>query len=251
MGETDETDGGARRTVLLTGARGIVGAPTAEHLEQAGWVVRAFDLTDGDDILDADALERATAGCEAVVHAAAVRHDSLGTPADIVATNVLGTWHVLVAAECHRVQRVVTYSSIQVFGCSGGEGEPDYLPIDDDHPTRAARPYGMSKALVEEMCERWSRRTGIPTVVFRPAACIDDQDLGRVDPATKEFGAYVHVDDVANAAVRALEVPLTASLRLTLSAAGDVDTSRARDALGWRPARRLRRRDRLRQLLRR
>lgn len=243
--------GSARGTVLVTGARGIVGAPTAARLEQEGWDVRRFDLVDGDDILDADALDRAAAGCDAVVHAAAIRHDSLGTPTDIVATNVLGTWHALLAAEHHRVQRVVTYSSIQVFGCSNGEGEPRYLPVDDDHPALATRPYGMSKVLVEEMCELWSRRTGIPTVVFRPAACLDDRELARVEPATKELGAYVHVDDVAEAAVRALEVPLEGSVRLTLAAAGDVDTSRAREVLGWTATRRLTTRDRLRRLLRR
>jgi nucleoside-diphosphate-sugar epimerase len=52
-----------------------------------------------------------------------------GSPADIVATNVLGTWHVLAAAEQCGVSRVVYFSSAQVFGFAEGEGQPAYLPV--------------------------------------------------------------------------------------------------------------------------
>jgi nucleoside-diphosphate-sugar epimerase len=145
------------------------------------------------------------------------------------------------------MRRVVTYSSIQVFGCSEGEGDPEYLPVDEDHPRLASRPYGMSKVLVEEMCERWTNRTGIPTVVLRPVATVDDHRLARLDPAAFDLGAYVHVADVADATSRALRLPVDGHLRLALSATGDVDTSRARDALDWRPARRQTVRHRLRR----
>jgi UDP-glucose 4-epimerase len=107
-------------------------------------------------------------GCDEVVHAGAIAHDSAGSAAEIVATNVLGTWHVLLAAEKLGISRVVYFSSGQVFGFAEGQGEPAYLPVDDDHPIMASRPYGMSKRLAEEMCSAWTRRTGIPTIVLRP-----------------------------------------------------------------------------------
>jgi nucleoside-diphosphate-sugar epimerase len=66
------------------------------------------------------------------------------------------------------------FSSAQVFGFAEGEGSPAYLPIDDDHPLNASRPYGMSKRLAEEMCRAWTSRTGIPTIVFRPVMIVDD-----------------------------------------------------------------------------
>jgi nucleoside-diphosphate-sugar epimerase len=240
----------ARGVVLVTGARGLIGAQTATHLERDGWAVRRFDIVDGDDVLELDEVLAAVEGCDAVVHAAALPHDRSDTPSAVVATNVLGTWHVLEAAERQGVGRVVTYSSIQVFGCSEGEGDPAYLPVDDDHPRRACRPYGMSKVLVEEMCERWTSRTGIPTVLLRPVATVGDERLARLDPAEFEFGAYVHVADVADATVRAVERDLEGHLRLTVSAVGDVDTSRAREALGWEPTRRQTARDRLRRRVR-
>jgi UDP-glucose 4-epimerase len=131
--------------VLLTGSAGGVGRAARPALEAAGWSVQPFDLASGQDLRDPAVVLDAMDGCAAVVHAGALAHDSAGTPADIVATNVLGTWHVLVAAERRQVSRVVYFSSAQVFGCAEGEGTPAYLPIDDDHPVRAARPYGMSK----------------------------------------------------------------------------------------------------------
>src|SRR4029077_8278389 len=98
------------------------------------------------------AVRRARGGGGAGVHAGPRAHDSAGTPAEIVATNLVGTWHVLQAAEAHSVARVVYFSSAHVFGFAEGEGMPAYLPPDDAHPVRAARPYGMSKRLAEEMC---------------------------------------------------------------------------------------------------
>src|SRR3984885_11562774 len=147
--------------ILLTGSSGGVGRAARPVLEAAGWDARR--------------------GCTAVVHAGAIAHDSAGTPAEIVATNVLGTWHVLQAAEGCGVSRVVYFSSGQVFGFAEGEGTPAYLPVDDAHPLRAARPYGMSKRLAEEMCAAWTSRTGIPTIVLRPVMILSDEGLAQID----------------------------------------------------------------------
>src|SRR5206468_10372692 len=143
--------------------------------------------------------------------------------AEIVSTNVLGTWHVLLAAERCRASRVVYFSSAQVFGFAEGEGAPDYLPIDDAHPLRAARPYGISKRLAEEMCSAWTSRTGIPTVVLRPVMILDDRGVDAFTASKAELGAYVHVDDVVDAVVLALDVPLSGHHRLTLCGPGDFD----------------------------
>lgn len=132
------------RTVLVTGSSGQLGAPLAARLSASGWAVRGFDLDDGDDLRDEAAVAAAVEGCDAVVHAGALAHDTAGSPADIMATNLLGTWHVLIAAERSGVSRVVYLSSGQVFGFAEGEGTPAYLPVDDAHPLRAARPYGLS-----------------------------------------------------------------------------------------------------------
>jgi nucleoside-diphosphate-sugar epimerase len=226
---------GVHGIVLVTGARGLVGRSVAARLDADGWRVRSFDLVDGDDLRDPDAVDRATAGCRMVVHAGAVPHDSKGTPEEIEAINVGGTGHVMRSAELHGVERVVAFSSIQVFGASECEGPPIYRPIDDDHPRRASRPYGRSKVLNEDLCQEWTARTGHPTMMLRPVEIVDRRRFARLDVARMEYGAFVHVDDVADAVSRALVVAFDGHARLLLSAAGEIDTSRATAVLGWVP----------------
>jgi len=216
--------------ILVTGQRGHVGAHVAAHLERLGHEVAGYDRRDGDDLLDPAAVRRAADGCAAVVHAGALPHDTAGSPEDIMAINVLGTWHVLLAAEAAGASRVVHFSSGQVFGLADGERQPDYFPVDDAHPRRAMRPYGLSKVLSEDLCAGFTARTGIPTVALRPAWVLDPamyqpiEAEWRADPASEwtptwEYGQFVDVRDVAAAVQLALDVPLAGHHRLLLCAA--------------------------------
>jgi UDP-glucose 4-epimerase len=217
--------------VLVTGDRGHVGVPVAGFLRRCGYEVAGFDRADGADVLDLTAVRRAARGCAAIVHLAALAHDSAGSPEQIMAVNVLGTWHVLLAAETADAGRVIFFSSAQVFGIAEGERLPDYFPVDDAHPRRAARPYGLSKRLAEDLCEGFTARTGIATVCLRPVAVWDQAqytrvaDRWRARPESEwepfwEYGAFVDVRDVAAAVHQALTVPLGGHHRALLCAAG-------------------------------
>lgn len=219
--------------VLVTGSSGQVGRPLVERLRAVGSSIRSFDLDSGQDLRDESAILASAAGCDTIVHAGAIAHDAAGTPADIFATNVLGTAHVLLAAEAVGAQRVVYLSSAQVFGFADGEGTPEQLPVTDDDPLRAARPYGLSKRLAEDLCGAWTVRTGIATVVLRPVMILTDESLDGLRPGDAELGAFVHVDDVVDAIVRALHRDLVGHHRLTLCGPGPFDTRRATEVLGW------------------
>jgi UDP-glucose 4-epimerase len=144
-----------------------------------------------------------------------------------MAVNVVGTWHVLLAAEAVGAGRVVYFSSGQVFGLAEGERLPDYFPVDDAHPRRAMRPYGLSKCLAEDLCAGFTARTGIASVALRPCWVWDPEMYQRIerqwqaDPSSEwtptwEYGQFVDVRDVALAVRRALEVPLSGHHRLLL-----------------------------------
>jgi UDP-glucose 4-epimerase len=226
--------------VLVTGDRGSVGVPVAGFLRRAGYEVAGFDRIGGSDVLDLAAVSRAARGCAAIVHLAALAHDSAGRPEQIMAVNVLGTWHVLLAAEAAGVSRVISFSSAQVFGIAEGERLPDYFPVDDAHPRRAVRPYGLSKRLGEDLCQGFTSRTGIATVCLRPVAVWDQARYGQVRdqwparPSSQwdpywEYGAFVDVRDVAAAVGQALTVPLAGHHRVLLCAAGIAATAPSLD----------------------
>jgi UDP-glucose 4-epimerase len=216
--------------ILVTGHHGHVGGPVARHLADLGYDIVGFDSVDGMDLLDPGQVRDAAAGCAAVVHLAAVPHDDAGSPEHIMAVNVLGTWHTLLAAEAVGVGRFIYFSSAQVFGTAGGERYPDYLPLDDAHPRRAMRAYGLSKCLAEDLCAGFTARTGIPSVALRPVWVWRPEQYQRMEERWRsapesewepfwEYGGFVDVRDVATAVELALTVPLTGHHRALLCAA--------------------------------
>ena len=209
--------------ILLTGSEGFIGRVLTATLSEAGFEVIRFDATLGQDVRDPDSVQGAMRGCQTAVHLAA-----LTQPApELGAVNVLGTWNVLQAAASAGVERVICMSSVNALGILMGERHPDYLPIDDQHPSYAGRPYSLSKWLAEEMCAGFSRETGLATVCLRPPAVWDDAKRERVlaeraaDPEREwtpfwEYGAYLDVRDLADAVARSIAAPLSGHHRMLL-----------------------------------
>jgi UDP-glucose 4-epimerase len=188
---------------------------------------------------------------------------------------VLGTWHVLLAAEAARISRVIYLSSGKALGML--ERAPDYLPIDDEHRGRPTSAYGLSKWLAEEMCAAFTERTGVDTFCLRPVAVYDAEGYecaSRRSPDARASGdgwsMGVHIDlrDVASAILKAIDSPARGHQRLLLCAADTdeklptrelvarhmprvpwrggaefdrdpyralVDVTRAANVLGWKP----------------
>lgn len=247
-GTDEELVGCAAVRVLVTGNRGLVGPAVTAALTSAGHHPVGFDLADGHDVRDAADLERMSAGCDGIVHLAAVDEpvdepdlarfgpNTTGTDALVFETNVLGTGNVLRTAERRGIARVVVLSSVDVLGCFGG-ARPDYLPLDDRHPARPVGAYGMSKWLVEQLCAAATAATGVCTVCLRPPGVFTEEiyagirQARRDDPAFEwspfwQYGAFLDVRDLASAVERALTAPLTGHHRLLLCAA---DISSAHD----------------------
>jgi Nucleoside-diphosphate-sugar epimerases len=174
--------------VLVTGTAGRVGSVTAQEFLDHGYQVRALDLAPprGDlrsregletvyaDLRDRLAILKAVEGCDAIAHLAAVPHPG---PADdrILAVNVLGTHHILDAAEAFGIKRVAIASTCCTYGIYFAlhPFDPEYLPLDEKHPVKPQDLYALSKVLVEEEAAAYTRRSGMTTVCLRLTSVMD------------------------------------------------------------------------------
>ena len=164
--------------ILVTGAGGLLGGYTVDALRDR-CTVSGLDVVPArhdiphitDSIENLDAVRRAVAGQDAVVHIAARPNIWSGDGREIVQTNVVGTWNVLQAAEEAGVKRVIVTSSDSVVGFTVLDGAmvpPRYLPVDAEHPRHPTDAYALSKKLCEETARAFADRGRLDVVVLRP-----------------------------------------------------------------------------------
>ncbi|WDD35714.1 NAD(P)-dependent oxidoreductase [Nostoc sp. UHCC 0926] len=102
--------------VLVTSNEGMIGSVVEKVLCADGCEVIGFDIANGHNILNRNEIGSALKGCDAVVHLAALLGHSEDVPNEIMAVNLLGTWHILSAAAEAKLKRVVFFSSVNVLG---------------------------------------------------------------------------------------------------------------------------------------
>jgi UDP-glucose 4-epimerase len=114
-------------------------------------------------ILDADALDRAFKGADAVVHLAALGSvpRSVAEPLASHHANATGTVMVLEAARRHGNLHTIVASSSSVYGSN------PVLPKHEDLATRPLSPYGGSKLATEGYTLAWGSSYGMPVLAFR------------------------------------------------------------------------------------
>ncbi|MBC8101701.1 MAG: NAD(P)-dependent oxidoreductase [Cytophagales bacterium] len=167
--------------VLVTGTSGTVGAQVAREFLAHGYAVRGFDkapprgddLKQGIEVIYGDLtarfdLLRATEGCDAIAHLAAIPNPG-HSDEEMFAVNVTGTQQLLAAAEAHGIRRVALASTCCAFGIFFAlhPFDPQYLPMDEKHPNLPQDLYGLSKLLNEETAAAYTRRSGMTTVSLR------------------------------------------------------------------------------------
>ncbi len=211
--------------ILVTGSTGGIGSWMVKRLLEAGHALRTLDFTaqkkgsdwehTPGDICDLALVRRLVQGMDAVVHLAAIPYDVPGRDADILQTNIQGTWNVLLACSEAGVGRVVNFSSINALGHAEPFRDDLYLPLDDDLPHRTARSYFLSKHIGEELCDAFVRRSEMVIASLRPTMVIYPGGGARswwkwipeerkAEFSRPDFFSYVDVRDVCEAALLAL-----------------------------------------------
>lgn len=167
--------------VLVTGGAGFIGSHVAGALLERGHHVRVLDnfatgrrsnvlalggeveLVEG-DIQSYERASKAVAGCEVVLHQAALPSvpRSVQDPLTSNATNVIGTLNVLLASRDHGVRRVVCASSSSVYGAGGGTA-----PRREEQPALPISPYATAKLAGEGYARSFHDVYGLETVALR------------------------------------------------------------------------------------
>lgn len=90
-----------------------------------------------------------------VIHLGAYQAPNLAPDAETLSNNVSATYNVLRVAADVRVKKVVIASSTAAFGFIYAKNlwAPEYLPLDEDHPSKPQDSYGLSKVLGEHIAD--------------------------------------------------------------------------------------------------
>lgn len=217
------------RTILVTGAAGLIGNAVRDQLEARGAEVIAIDqvaaTSEGRELIQCDLTDihrlhavvhrREVSG---IIHCGAYSGPMVArdNPYAIVQVNVLGTANVLELARIRGIPRFVFCSSTSAYG------DTPKGPVSEDVPLAPTSVYGASKVAGEQLVSSYSNQHGTDGVslrlswVYGPRRKTDClirtmiEDALRARPTRISWGRdffrqYIHIDDATAALVSALE----------------------------------------------
>lgn len=212
--------------IFFTGGSGKAGRHAITHLVEHGHEVTnadivpaglphvadlRIDLTDAGQVFDAvssyarhSELEPGTGvpRYDAVVHFAAVPAILIRPDNETFRVNALSTYNVIDAAIRLGIPKVIFASSETTYGICFADGElvPDYVPIDEEHPTVPHDSYAMSKVVNEATARSFQARSGIDIYGLRINNVIEPHEYATkfpafvADPALRRRNVFAYID---------------------------------------------------------
>jgi uronate dehydrogenase len=191
-------------SVLVTGAAGRIGTYLRSGLPPLGWAVRCLDLAgppepDGlewsiGDVTDPEALAKAMAGIETVVHLAGIPTEAAFD--DLRQANIEGTYQVFEAARQAGVRRVIYAGSNHAVGYHEG----DALLTIEVRP-RPDSLYGVTKVFGEALGSFYADRYGLEVAAVRIGSCFDRP------PGVRGLGTWLSPNDAVRLVDALLRAP--------------------------------------------
>jgi UDP-glucose 4-epimerase len=230
--------------ILVTGARGKVGAATVHDLLGAGHRVTGCDLiapvyeggNRGAHYFQADLTEpgdafAAVRGADVVIHCAAVPEPTRNAPHKVFGNNLMATFNLVEACVRVGVDRLVNVSSETVAGMGFAERpfHAPAAPIDESLENRPQDPYALAKVFGEQLMDAAVARSDLHALTIRPTWVQWEGNYERSlapwlrDPLagapSVNFWSYVDVYDLAHALRLAAESSLDGHEAMYVSAA--------------------------------
>lgn len=164
--------------ILVTGSSGYIGRELVQHLSKKH-LVKEYDVAQGSDIFDQKKLRRAMAGCDVVIHLAAIPKPVEGkTFPEYFRTNCEATLQVAEAAVAAGVRRIVYASSTTYYGIE--RGIPFIKPVKESNPVVTQHlhaadlkcrdcdiAYSTSKVIAEQVLANYGLMKRIEVIILR------------------------------------------------------------------------------------
>lgn len=235
-----------RSTVLVTGSAGRIGRAVVRELLSRGHPVRGFDRvsTPGaadaivGDITDAEAVRRAVAGVQTLIHLAATPDDD-DFLTQLAPNNIVGAYQILEAARAVGVRRYLLASSGQVVWWQRFRGP---LPIGPEVPPTPRGWYAATKVFVEAAGRSFAEAHGLTVVAVRLGWCPRTAEHTR-ELAQTDWGpdVYLSPGDAGRFFACAVEAPIPDGTFAVVYACSRpvnrhvYDQGPARDLVGYEP----------------
>lgn len=164
--------------ILVVGGAGYIGSHMVKLLLDLGYQVTTLDnlsggyrdAVPGGEFVEGDLADQALLGSllgagdfSGVMHFASyiMVGESVVDPAAYYRNNVSNTQNLMDAMVEHNVSSLIFSSTAAIFG------DPQYTPIDEDHPKDPVNPYGRTKLMVEQMLTDYDRAYGLKSNCLR------------------------------------------------------------------------------------
>ncbi len=212
--------------IFFTGGSGKAGRHAVAHLVDQGHRVTNADvvplnrrgvadlhveLTDAGQVFNAMSsyarhaeleTEGGVPSYDAVVHFAAVPAILIRPDNETFRNNVISTYNVIDAAATLGIPKVIFASSETTYGIcfAAGEVRPDYVPIDEEHPTVPEDSYAMSKVVNEATARSFQARSGIDVYGLRINNVIEPHEYETKfpafvrDPSLRRRNIFAYID---------------------------------------------------------
>ena len=189
--------------IVIFGGGGFIGSTIVDRLLAEGHAIRIFERprveayrkfnTTEDvewmvgDLSSTNDVNNSVQGVDAVFHlvSTTLPKNSNDDPIYDVQSNVVPSLHILNAMVAHKVRNLV-------FISSGGTiyGAPQYLPVDEAHPTEPQVSYGITKLTIEKYLDLYRQLHGIRSVILRVANPYGERQ--RIETAQGAVGVFIH-----------------------------------------------------------
>ena len=168
-------------------------------LTVAGQVFNALSAYAGVDELE---LGAGVPRYDAVVHFAAIPSILVRPDNETFRINAISTYNVIDAAVKLGIRKVIFASSETTYGICFAEGEvrPEYVPVDEEHPTVPHDSYGMSKVVNEATARSFQARSGIDIYGLRINNVIEPHEYETkfpafvADPGLRRRNIFAYID---------------------------------------------------------